>query len=86
MLQPKKPVKKYVPTKKEKKNVNDATEMKNMRPTGPTTGRVKPTMGSAKSGKSVKKSGTHKMPDGSTMKNSAMKSGGSMKKCKYGCK
>lgn len=59
MLQPKKPVvkvvkkttvkvaPKYVPTAKEKKNLEDATQMKNMRPTGPTSGRVK-----AKNGKS----------------------------------
>lgn len=33
-----------------------------------------------------KKAGMHKMPDGSMMKNSMMKSGGAMKKCKYGCK
>lgn len=38
-----------------------------------------------KSGGKIKK-GMHKMPDGSVMKNSEMKSGGSMKKCKYGCK
>ena len=44
MLQPKTP--------KQKKNIKDATQMKNMRPTGPTTGRVKPKMGTAKNGKS----------------------------------
>ena len=55
MLQPKKPVKKYIPTAKEKKNLEDATQMKNMRPTGPSTGRVKPTMGKAKNGKTIKK-------------------------------
>jgi hypothetical protein len=55
MLQPKKPVKKYVPTAKEKKNLKDATEMKNMRPTGPTSGRVKPTLGGAKNGKAIAK-------------------------------
>lgn len=55
MLQPKKPVKKLVPTAKEKKNLKDATQMKNMRPTGPSSGRVKPTMGSAKNGKTIKK-------------------------------
>ena len=32
------------------------------------------------------KGGMHKMPNGSMMKNSAMKSGGKMKKCAYGCK
>jgi hypothetical protein len=48
MLQPKQ-------TLKEKKNTKDAKEMKNMRPTGPKTGRVKPTMGTAKNGTSMKK-------------------------------
>lgn len=53
MLQPKQ-------TPKQKKNTKDATQMKNMRPTGPSTGRVKPTLGDgkgniAKSGKSIKK-------------------------------
>lgn len=52
MLQPKKSA---VKTAKEKKNLKDATQMKNMRPTGPTSGRVKPTMGSARNGKPVKK-------------------------------
>ena len=60
MLQPKKPVKKYVPTAKEKKNLDDASKMKNMRPTGPSgPGRLKPTLGDgktvAKGGKSIKK-------------------------------
>lgn len=39
-------------------------------------------------GGKIKKSqngGKHKMPDGSMMKNSAMKSGGKMKTCKGGC-
>ena len=54
MLQPKKTVKKYVPTAKEKQNLKDATEMKNMRPTGPKTGRIKPTLGD---GKTVAKNG-----------------------------
>lgn len=41
----------------------------------------------AMSGMKMKaKSGMHMMPDGSMMKNSMMKSGGSAKKCKYGCK
>ena len=48
MLQPKQ-------SPKEKKNTKDATQMKNMRPTGPTKGRVKPSQGSAKNGKPVKK-------------------------------
>jgi len=34
----------------------------------------------AKMGKSIKKAGMHKMPDGSMMKNSMMKKGGSVKK------
>jgi hypothetical protein len=38
-----------------------------------------------KKGGVVKKAGMHKMPNGSMMKNSAMKSGGKMAKCKYGC-
>lgn len=38
-----------------------------------------------KKGGVVKKDGMHKMPNGSMMKNSAMKSGGKMSKCKYGC-
>jgi hypothetical protein len=36
-------------------------------------------------GKGKAKSGMHKMPGGSMMKNSMMKSGGKMSKCKYGC-
>ena len=48
MLQPKQ-------TPKEKKNTKDATQMKNMRPTGPSSGRIKPSQGSAKNGKPVKK-------------------------------
>ena len=61
MVQPKvtksvkKSVKKYNPTVKEKKNIEDATQMKNMRPTGPSSGRIKPSQGSAKNGKPVKK-------------------------------
>jgi hypothetical protein len=61
MLQPKvtksvkKSVKKYNPTVKEKKNIEDAKQMKNMRPTGPSSGRIKPSQGSAKNGKPVKK-------------------------------
>lgn len=47
MLQPKQ-------NAKEKKNLEDAKKMKNMRPTGPKTGRVKPTMGTAKNGKTIK--------------------------------
>ena len=73
MLQPKKPVVKAVvkkttsvkvaPTAREKKNLEDASKMENMRPTGPSgPGRLKPTLGDgktvAKSGKSMKKAKT----------------------------
>jgi hypothetical protein len=44
------------------------------------------TVKKSKSGSTIKKTGMHKMPNGSMMKNSKMKMGGSMKKCKYGCK
>jgi hypothetical protein len=56
MIQPKKPVKKYVPTAKEKKNLKDATEQKNMRaPFTPAERKKMPrvgSMGTAKNGKS----------------------------------
>ena len=72
MIQPKKPVvkvvkkttvkvaPKYVPTAREKKNLEDASKNENMRPTGPSgPGRLKPTLGDgntvAKGGKSMKK-------------------------------
>ena len=59
MLQPKKPVKKYVPTAKEKKNLKDAKEQKNMRPPFTSEERKKMpkvgSMGTAKNGKTVKK-------------------------------
>lgn len=51
-------VKKTTVTKsspKEKQNLKDATQMKNMRPTGPSGNRVKPTYGGAKSGGSMGK-------------------------------
>ena len=38
-----------------------------------------------KKGGAVKKTGMHKMPNGSMMKNSSMKSGGKMAKCRAGC-
>jgi len=41
--------------------------------------------GKAKNGTKMKNGGMHKMPGGKMMKNSAMKSGGKMAKCKYGC-
>jgi hypothetical protein len=56
MPQTKKPVKKYVPTAKEKKNLKDATEQKNMRaPFTPAERKKMPrvgSMGTAKNGKS----------------------------------
>jgi hypothetical protein len=58
MLQPD-PKKKYVPTAKEKKNLEDASSNKNMRPPFTPEERKKMpkvgNMGSAKSGKSIKK-------------------------------
>ena len=47
--------KKYTPTAKEKQNIKDATQMKNMRPAGPSGGRVKPSYGGAKNGTSMGK-------------------------------
>jgi hypothetical protein len=41
MIDPKKPVKKYSPTAKEKKNLKDATQMKNMRPVFKSGGDIK---------------------------------------------
>ena len=124
MPQTKKPVKKYVPTEKEKKNLKNATEQKNMRPPFTSEERKKmPRVGStgtAKSGKTIKKaksgfaalappfdkatfadkiagakknagkakSGTKmkKAMMGASITEPMMKSGGKMKKCKYGCK
>lgn len=104
MLQPKvkkavkKAVKKYVPTAKEKQNLKDASEMKNMRPTGPEGNRLAPTYGGAKNGKKMKKAKNGaKFPDlnkdGKVTKADILKGrgviakkGASMKKCKYGCK
>jgi hypothetical protein len=89
---------KVAPTAKETKNLKDATQMKNMRPTGPKTGRVKPTMGGAKNGKAMKKAKSGgSFPDlnkdGKITKADILKGRGviarggkSMKKCKYGCK
>jgi hypothetical protein len=51
----KKVTKKYVPTSKEKQNLKDATQMKNMRPTGPSENRVKTTLGGAKNGGKMSK-------------------------------
>jgi hypothetical protein len=109
MLQPKKPVvkvvkkttvkvaPKYVPTAKEKKNTEDATQMKNMRPTGPEGNRLKPTLGGAKNGKTMKKAKSGgSFPDlnkdGKITKADILKgrgviakSGGKMKTCKGGC-
>ncbi len=47
--------KKYVPTPKQKQNIKDATQNKNVRPTGPSGNRVKPTLGGAKNGTSMGK-------------------------------
>ncbi len=62
MPQTKKPVKKYVPTEKEKKNLKDATEQKNMRPPFTPAERKKMprvgSMGTAKNGKNIKKAKT----------------------------
>lgn len=59
MLQPKKPVKKYVPTAKEKKNLEDASHNRNMRPPFTDEERKKmknySNMGKAKSGTMMKK-------------------------------
>lgn len=61
MLQPKpkKAVKKYVPTAQEKKNLEDASKNKNMRPPFTSEERKKMpkvgNMGSAKNGKAMKK-------------------------------
>lgn len=61
MLQPKpkKAVKKYVPTAQEKKNLEDASKNKNMRPPFTSEERKKMpkvgNMGSAKTGKTIKK-------------------------------
>lgn len=47
--------KKSTPTTKQQQNIKDATQMKNMRPTGPSGNRVKTTYGGAKSGASMGK-------------------------------
>ena len=61
---------------------------KNPNPTA--ADRIAGATGKAKMGKSMKKAmmgtGMHKMPDGSMMKKSMMKSGGAMEKCRMGCK
>lgn len=82
MLQPKQ-------TPKQKKNIKDATQMKNMRPTGPTSGRVKPTLGKAKNGKSfpdLNKDGKITKADILKGRGVIAKKGATMKKCRYGCK
>ncbi len=43
------------PITKQQQNIKDATQMKNMRPTGPEGGRVKTTYGGAKNGASMGK-------------------------------
>ena len=86
MLQPKQ-------TPKEKKNTKDATQMKNMRPTAPRTGRIKPTMGDgktvAKNGKSfpdLNKDGKITKADILKGRGVIAKKGAKIAKCKYGCK
>ena len=82
MLQPRQ-------TPKEKKNTKDATQMKNMRPTGPKTGRMKPTMGSAKNGKSfpdLNKDGKITKADVLKGRGVIAKSGAKMKKKCDACK
>jgi len=92
MKDPKKPVSKKptapAPKKKTYPILSDDGENYN----GPKAGPREKTPGGgfSRNGSKVKKAmmgtGMHKMPDGSMMKNSMMKKGGSMKKCKYGCK
>jgi hypothetical protein len=91
MKDPKKTVKKSTAPVTKKKTypiLSDDGENYN----GPKAGPREKTPGGgfSRNGSKVKKAmmgtGMHKMPDGSMMKNSAMKSGGAMKKCKYGCK
>jgi len=92
MKDPKKPVSKKptapTPKKKTYPILSDDGENYN----GPKAGPREKTPGGgfSRNGSKVKKAmmgtGMHKMPDGSMMKNSMMKKGGSMKKCKYGCK
>lgn len=93
MLQPKKPVKKYVPTAKEKKNLEDASSNKNMRPPFTNEERKKmknySNMGSAKSGSSLKpvssdKVGLKKLPTAVRNKMGYQKNGGTMNKAKSG--
>ena len=74
---------------KEKKNLEDAKKMKNMRPTGPKTGRVKPTMGTAKNGKSfpdLNKDGKVTKADILKGRGVIAKKGAKIKKCMQGCK
>lgn len=97
-----KTAKKYVPTAKEKKNLDDASKNINMRPPFTPEERKKMpkvgNMGSAKSGKSIKKakdgaSFPDLNKDGKVTRADILKGrgviakkGASMKKCKYGCK
>lgn len=80
---------KVAPTAKETKNLKDATQMKNMRPTGPTSGRVKPTMGKAKNGKSfpdLNKDGKITKADILKGRGVIAKKGASIKKAQDGIK
>lgn len=79
---------KMVKTAKEKQNLKDATQNKNMRPTAPKTGTVKTTMGTAKNGKSfpdLNKDGKITKADVLKGRGVIAKSGKKMKTCKGGC-
>jgi hypothetical protein len=85
MIQPKKPVKKYVPTAKEKKNLKDATEQKNMRdPFTPAERKKMPRVGSigtAKNGKTISKA---KNGTSVPKKNSVSRNVSNLNKAKFG--
>jgi hypothetical protein len=92
MLQPKKPAKKaestvIKPMLKKDRFKNLGGEIG--RPTGPKTGRVKPTMGTAKNGKSfpdLNKDGKVTKADILKGRGVIAKKGAKIAKCKYGCK
>ncbi len=107
MLQPKKPVvkvvkkttlkvaPKYVPTAKEKKNLEDATQMKNMRPIMDKNSPKPPkssnsnSMKKAKNGKSfpdLNKDGKITKADILKGRGVIAKKGAKIAKCKTGCK
>lgn len=102
MLQPKKKTTKKVestvikPVPKKDKYTSLGGEIG--RPTGPTIGRRKPTLGGAKNGKAISKAKNGKSfpdlnKDGKITKADILKGrgviakkGATMKKCRYGCK